>query len=151
MISSGFTWGSWTQKAKLVASVWQYVSITLIRGTKGSSSIINYTALVIQRDLLLIPLLFRHLHRQLTRIERLYWVQEWRAPWQIDEILSWVRSKQHFLICLLSSGRIFNLIFKGGSLQHYKEISSTPDMAFYSDGKAQTALKPTWRKYVWRR
>ena len=76
MISNGFTWGSWTQKAKLVVSVWQFVLTTLIRETKESSSIIDYTALVIQKDFLLIQLPFRHLYRQRDRIEGLYRVQE---------------------------------------------------------------------------
>ena len=108
MISNGFTWGSWTRKAKLVVSVWQFVSTTLIRETKGSSSIIDYTALVIQKDLLLIPLHFRHLYRQRDRIEGLYRVQERWSPWQIDKILSWVRGKQQSLIvyCLVGGSLI---------------------------------------------
>ena len=108
MISNGFTWGSWTQKAKLVVSVWQFVLTTLIRETKESSSIIDYTALVIQKDFLLIQLPFRHLYRQRDRIEGLYRVQERWSPWQIDKILSWVRWKQHSLIvyCLVGGSLI---------------------------------------------
>ena len=49
-----------------------------------------------------------------------------------------------------SQGKIYNQVWNNGIRESEKHITSIPSLAYYKDGKANKAVYPNWRDFIWK-